>query len=253
MNDPLGPNTGATSNILRRNVILCGGEDADELMNSRRQLRPNDPPASSFSYRCYKFWTFPGRTLIWTGIGTGCLEPLLWEIFQPGIIKDIILIGTAGRLSNSKLPMGVAGCVNEAYSGCTSIDDVAGVIPLKPRYPTPSHLPTCTAVSSDFYYGFSQRAIDGSYPASASLRTAVDRHLHSRDLVDMETAQFYYFCQTLGQPTLRYLAIRAAANDIAAQEEQLTHTPAALSECLKLAIALQDSQSADFLPETGSA
>lgn len=237
----LGPNTGASAAILRPRAIVCGGEDPGELGACMARVWPA-AAQSHFAYRCYQFWTWPDRTLIWTGIGTGCLEPLLWEIFQPGVIRDIMLIGTAGRLPACGKPVGVAHAATTAYSGCTSIDDVAGLNPLAPRYVVPSNVPACSVVSTDFYYGFSKRVMDGSYAASPSLRTAVQRHLHTRDLVDMETAQFYYFCQTLGQPTLRYLAIRAAANDIASQQEQLTHTPAALLACLTLAVQLQDGQ-----------
>ena len=136
----------------------------------------------------------------------------------------------------------MAGVVTEAYSGCTSIDDVAGETPLAPHYSIPTHLPAGSIVSTDYYYGFSGRTLDSTYPASTALRLAVERHMATRDWVDMETAQFYYFCKTLGPPTLKYLSVRAAANDITSQDEQLTHTPNALYECLKLAVKLQDGQ-----------
>ncbi|BDA67642.1 hypothetical protein RIVM261_070280 [Rivularia sp. IAM M-261] len=53
-----------------------------------------------------------------TGIGTGTLEPLIWEIlFNPTIkskVNKIILIGTAGKLPLSSKKLGDVYIINQA-------------------------------------------------------------------------------------------------------------------------------------------
>lgn len=236
----LGPNTAADPALLRPRVILCAGEDAAELARCFPHAFPA-PPDTTFEYRCYRFWRFAGTTVVWTGIGTGCLEPLLWELLSPGVVEDILLVGTAGRLPGSRVPLGQPCYVTEVYSGGTALDDELAGRPTRPRHPLPPDLPAATTVSTDFYYGFSPRALTGDYPAAtAALRRAVEAHLHARDLVEMETAQFYYFCERFDRTeSLRYLSIKGAANDVTNPAEQLDHSATALLNCIRSAVALQ--------------
>lgn len=239
----LGPNTAADVRLLHPRVLLCAGEDPAELAYCFPQAFAA-PAEATFEYRCYRFWRFAEATVVWTGIGTGCLEPLLWELLAPRVVEEIILFGTAGRLPGSGVELGRAYAVAEAYFGGTAFDADAGGRPAYPRYPLPPGYPTASAVSTDFYYGFSPKALSGEYPAAGeSLRRAVQTHLHARDLVEMETAPFYRLCERF-DPTgrLRFLSIKGAANDMARPHEQLDRSQATLVNCLRAARALQSQR-----------
>jgi hypothetical protein len=102
----LGDNTNATSSHLERQVLLCAGEDSNELMHAL----PTDSLEIQLTheYRCYRFWRCRSRTdknrsfaLVWTGIGTGCIEPLLCEVLSENTpVEQIVLVGTAGQLAS---------------------------------------------------------------------------------------------------------------------------------------------------------
>jgi hypothetical protein len=72
------PNTAVKNEVLQENLLLCCGEDTTELLLALPEV---GPPLLYHVYRCYRFWRFDGFTLVWTGIGTGCLEPLMFELF----------------------------------------------------------------------------------------------------------------------------------------------------------------------------
>ncbi|MHB8736189.1 MAG: hypothetical protein ACYC6M_12885, partial [Terriglobales bacterium] len=152
--NPNRPNTGVTDEFLQENVILCCGEDPLELVEQVKSFRP----IALHKYRCYRFWRFPAFSLIWTGIGTGCLEPLLFEIYMPFIVRNIILIGTAGAVS-SIIPDGQAFCIKKAYSRACAVRTKNPEVPLFPHWkpPLPEDLQedAATIVSTDYYYGFS--------------------------------------------------------------------------------------------------
>jgi hypothetical protein len=228
----LGPNTAAHTDFLAPAAIVCAGEDPSEL---QRTFDAGD--ADVFEYRCYRFWRFVQTTVIWTGMGTGCLEPLLWEILSPGVIKKLLLVGSAGRLPNSRAPIGEARIITEAYAGGTSLDAESADQPIRPRFALPAKCPPTSIVSTDFYYGFTGRTLTGKYPAAgAALRASVEKHLSTRDLVDMETAQFYHFCDRFDRTgRLQYLAIKGAANPIDWQMAQLGESAPLLSKCFRRA------------------
>lgn len=234
----LGPNTAARIELLHPNVILCGGEDPSELERCIASKLP--PVQETFTYRCYRFWRSSDCALIWTGIGTGCLEPLLWEILLPGVIDEIILIGTAGRLPGSRLPLGAASIVTEAYTGGTSLDELYAKRPIHPRYSIPANVPTASIVSTDYYYGFSTAAAGGAYAgATAGLCEAVTEHYRARDLVDMETAQFYHFCHAFDwRGRLRFVSIKSAANEVENSLQQLSNSASVLRSSITLALQL---------------
>jgi len=77
---PDRPNTNVENSLLSERMVICCGEDAAELLQALRTEFPRQETAYH-EYRCYRFWKFAEFTLIWTGIGTGCLEPLLFELF----------------------------------------------------------------------------------------------------------------------------------------------------------------------------
>jgi hypothetical protein len=224
-------------------VIVCAGEDAGEL---ERVFLPvaGERPSGFFDYRCYRFWRFESATVIWTGIGTGCLEPLLWEVIAPGIVERIVLIGSAGRLANSRVAIGEPNCISAAYSGGTSLDEEMADEPSRPRFALPADIAPASIVSTDYYYGFTDRALDGSYPAAgAGLRRVVGKFLHACDLVDMETAQFYHFCDRFDRTgRLQFLAIKGASNEINAQISQLAESEPLLGRCFRHAWELLSAE-----------
>jgi hypothetical protein len=230
----LGPNTAAHTKLLSPRVILCAGEDGRELERAFSPVVAG--PSEFFEYRCYRFWRFAEATVVWTGIGTGCLEPLLWEMILPGIVERIVLIGSAGRLPNSRADVGEPRWISEAYSGGTSLDGELADRPVRPRFAVADG-ETASIVSTDYYYGFTDRSLDASYPAAgAGLRSAVEKFLPVCDLVDMETAQFYHFCERFDRTgRLQYVAIKGAANDIGSQMSQLAESEPLLGKCFRRA------------------
>src|SRR6202035_4323689 len=93
----LGPNTNAPVELLSSQCVLCVGEDRRTLLDAALDAGL-DMKGPHFGYRCYEFWNCGGLLVVWSGIGTGSLEPLLWELFKPGTIQQIVLVGTAGRM-----------------------------------------------------------------------------------------------------------------------------------------------------------
>lgn len=181
-------------------------------------------------YRCYRFWKYPSFTLIWTGIGTGCLEPLMFEILEPRIVRRIVLIGTAGAISN-RTALGQGCVITEAFLGCTGISIRLGV-KLVPRWNAGlPDLPSATIVSTDYYYGFSRLRsplVKALQDADVKLKGVMGSALDAVDLVDMEVAQFYHFCRVLGGNPLEYVALKGAANPITDVSEQVVHSESLL-------------------------
>src|SRR5688500_16227939 len=95
MHNRARPNTMVNDAFLHQSIILSCGEDPSELLAAARTAGL-DKPCALHEYRCYRFWSFPICTLVWTGIGTGCLEPLLYEILRESRANKICLVGTAG-------------------------------------------------------------------------------------------------------------------------------------------------------------
>ncbi len=241
--NPRFPNSAVAENLLHENVILCCGEDCGELLTAVGRVMGAAPREPDHDYRCYRFWRESEFTLIWSGIGTGCLEPLLFEIFQPGIIRRIILIGTAGSTGRRPLAAGEAQLISEAWLGGSAVNLGNELLPLIPRYPfsLSRQLPSASIVSTDFYYGFYQ----GDDPARLRLRDAVPSlrsdvaRIYPRvDLVDMECAQFYWLCGILGGDDTAFAAIKGAANAVPRPGEQCLLAPLVLENCLTAALDL---------------
>jgi len=238
--NPHFPNSAVPGDLLHENVILCCGEDCGDLLAAMGQITGAVPREPDHDYRCYRFWQEKDFTLIWSGIGTGCLEPLLFEIFQPGIIRRIILIGTAGSTGKRPITTGEAHLISEAWLGGSAVSLSDEQLPLAPSFSFPSslRLPSASIVSSDFYYGFYQ----GEDPvrlrlrdAVPSLRSDVARFYPRVDLVDMECAQFYWLCATVGGDSLGFAAIKGAANAVVQPGEQSSYGPLVLKNCFAAA------------------
>ncbi|MFM7070695.1 MAG: hypothetical protein ACKO38_02740 [Planctomycetota bacterium] len=245
------PNSNVDDSYLVENVLLCAGEDPDELISVVERVA-GQRPFRTYSYRCYRFWQFDRFTLIWTGIGTGCLEPLLYEIVaQSDSIKTLILIGTAGWLAAddsggaeacetpNRKP--IAYLLHEAYLGRTALSSLGNFhrkhgpssahrhtwsdgTRCVPRFPSQVE-DLATILSTDLYY---------------------DRHwvrekaeYHGADLIDMEVAQFYCLCEIFAKnKDLNYVAIKGAANSLGNGSQQLLNSRAVLDACTRRALGL---------------
>jgi len=235
----IGPNSGASSEIISKNVILCCGEDASELLAAVNSFIP-EQVIKYHEYRCYKFWKFSEFTLAWTGIGTGCLEPLLWEVLKTQIVKKIIIIGTAGQFPNSKTHIGEVYVIDQAYLAATAVDELNIDHPLRPCFQASDACETATIVSTDLFYGFSQHGIDGVYSDHKNkLQNALDKHSKHRDMVDMEVGQFYYFCHKLNSnKNLEYLAIKGSSNRLEHFKELTINSSKVIKKSLQKALKL---------------
>jgi len=255
----LRPNTQVPLSVLHERCIYCAGEDRRELLQALAEAGPPDArealhtqPAceqgagidsASFThwyYRSYEFWRFQDFCLILSGIGTGCLEPLLFEVLRAKVVRKIILVGTAGAMPASKAALGEAYVVERAWPAATGIDAEVGELPLAPRWDLADAGKSASAVSSDFYYGFAPSVLSGEYPIQRGrLKMLFEEHLRGKtDLVDMEVAQFYFFCKSFGDETLEYVAVKAAANTVGRGEQQPLNSRAALVNTLLTAFRL---------------
>jgi hypothetical protein len=249
------PNTRVDDSLLREKLVLCCGEDPTELMLA---LPSKEAPHAYHEYRCYRFWCFESFTLAWSGIGTGCLEPLLYEILvvQPNPpIREIVLVGTAGALPpEGSVVHGQAYLIDKAYLGGSALTipehdlrlPPAGksIQPLTYRLGKGSmglvkEVETRSVVSSDYYYGFSmdprsQKLRD----RDEHLRQAVESAWNNVQMADMETAQFYYFCDTMKSVSLSYAAVRGPSNAVGKFHEQSSFSLHVLRSSLKIAFRL---------------
>ncbi|HYB40660.1 MAG TPA: hypothetical protein VEL75_02760 [Candidatus Methylomirabilis sp.] len=241
----LGPNTNAPASILRGAVILCAGEDRAEMLAAFAH-QGFARPLRVHRYRCYAFMDFGEFTLIWTGIGTGCLEPLLVEILRGDLedvqVRRIVLMGTAGLLPYARLETGRAYLVTQAYAAATALDAAHIRMPLRPALSVPVRAPTATSVSTDFYYGFTPALIEGSYAAATpGLVAAFRAHADLDAMVDMEVAQFYFLCEAMGGDRgLQYAAVKAPTNSVTDVAQQTATSRAALEVCAAAALDLLD-------------
>ena len=223
---------------LRENVILCSGEVEEDLLRAFRFVEGT--PSRVRQYRCYKFWRHEKFTLILAGIGTGAMEPLLWEILTTGVVRKIVLIGTAGAVTGAAPSMGGALPIGEAFSCGTGIDGEVGLEPLRPRWSLPQGAHTCSIASSDFFYGYSDRVLDGSFKACQG--PFRERYLQIRDradMIDMEVASFYYFCPRFDLTgKLEYLAVKGASNALGKGDEMNHFAGSVMDDCVRQAVAL---------------
>jgi purine-nucleoside phosphorylase len=193
-------------------------------------------------YRGYEFWRFADFCMILAGLGSGSLEPLMFEALRPGIIRKIVLVGTAGSMPDAQVELTAAHLIDPAWPAATAIDGEVGELPLRPRWSRPTSIKTASGVSSDFFYGFAPRVLSNDYPIrTRHLRALFEQHLRlGTQLVDMEAAQFYFFCTYLGGSSLEYAAVKAVANAVGGEAEQSPNTRKAIANCLTLAFRLLD-------------
>jgi hypothetical protein len=226
------PNTLLPFDSISGDLVLCCGEDLKELQQAVQSTFGRPRPLHA--YRCYNFFTVRNTNFVWTGIGTGCIEPLLGEILNEPNLRRLILVGTAGSVSN-RTKLGSATPIGAARISC------AGIAPKKkiqkPNWPIAPTAGTQTIVSTDYYYGFTLKnnwPTQKLWAADSRLRKSVRPALAKSDLVDMETGQFYHLCATL-RPDLQYLAIKGAANPLSDFSLQTLHSESVLHDALRQA------------------
>ena len=227
----LGPNTNAPLELLSTKVILVCGED-------RGYLLPYVGATPSHSFRCFEFWKMPTHTVILCGMGTGCVEPLIWEVIKPGIVGEIVLIGTAGKMPGTSVQIGQPYAVAKAWLAGTALDGERVSQPVKPRWTEAIGVEWVDSVSTDFFYGFAPRVLEeDGYPfASGPLALRYAEHLAmGTELVDMEVAAFYCFCEKFGDPGLTYLAIKGPSNELGADGQQIAETGDVMERCMAIA------------------
>lgn len=227
----LGPNTNAPVELLSADCIYVAGEDRSHVLS----LLPEGAP--SFRHRGYEFWKQPNFTMILSGMGTGCVEPLVWEITQPGVVRRIVLVGTAGKMPAARVDPGSPHAVTEAFLAGTGLDGENIAQPLRPRWELPNEIATASSVSTDFFYGFAPRLLDGGYPlADGDLRRKYEEHVRrGTQLVEMEVAAFYCFCERFGDGDLRYVAVKGASNELGADSQQLANSGGVIDSCFRVA------------------
>ena len=236
----LGPNTNLPAEFLKPTVLLCCGEDSAEFLAAIQADAPR-PIERQSHYRCYSFWQYPDFLAGWTGIGTGCVEPLLFELFQAQQVKRIALVGTAGKFAHSKLELGKTHLCDPAKCVYTGLDKIVGNTLLHPKLPPgfASMAPRAGILSTDLFYGFSGDAMKATFPLyNEALAKAYHDESSQMDLVDMEVAQFYFLCDKYGGRGLdAYLAFKGAANEMGLGDQQLANSQSTINACVQAALS----------------
>ena len=212
--------------------MLCCGEDPGEFLAAARDVFGSI--RKIHAYRCYSFHETRALSFVWTGIGSGCIEPLLCEIHNESNLRRIILVGTAGSVSN-RAKLGCATPIRHGRVACAGISPKKQ--PLSPNWPLARRAATQTIVSTDYYYGFTLKKTHPTpklWSADTRLAKTVDASLKKADLVDMETGQFYHLCRVL-RPDLQFLAIKGAANPLSDFSQQTLHSESVLHDALRQA------------------
>ncbi len=236
------PNTGVPDRYLSSDLILCSGEDARELSKSAQEVVPGEK-AAHYHYRCFHFWKYSKFTLALTGIGTGCLEPLIWEMVESGIVRRIILIGTAGYIGTRSDRHGQVYLIHKAYVAGAGIHVRKMTSAIKPEFAGLDKLSiqSLEGIAGDYYYALAKSSDARILRAQASdpvLAEAMRTVRKGDRLVDMETPQFYKLCEIFGDGKLEYAAIRGVANTQGAWDEQTQFAASILTECMRQSIGL---------------
>lgn len=261
MINPDRPNTGVSDALLSEKVIICCGEDAAELLAALRSAYPCAETAYH-EYRCYRFWKFEEFTLVWSGIGTGCIEPLLFELIDGFPLRQVVLIGTCGAIPGRGVRPGEVFLVDKAYLGGAAIRLPEDAFPLSCRFGEERlaglGLERKSAISTDFYYGFAvdpgarvKRLQGQDLNLKGDLAAFWDR----ADLVEMEIGQFYYLCGIFDSDQLEYVAIKGAANATDTVAQQTIYSGPVLQKGLRSALQLlgvKEGMGERFQPSTAA-
>jgi hypothetical protein len=243
------PNCAIPESFFQDNMIVCTGEDPDELRRAMQAVFPGKRPRFH-QYRCYKAWKFsdPNITVVISGIGSGCLEPLLYELLDKDALgsrvpKRLVMIGTAGYIA--KDGHGQVFLVDEAYPIGCAVNIAESDLPKTPCFAASkllASLPRAAEMSTDYYYAATP-ATDNARKMAAKnadplLAAGIARYWKEGRLISMESAQFYHFCGCYGSNETQYLALRGVANLADQFHEQGDHSQNVLNEALRIAANL---------------
>jgi Phosphorylase superfamily len=245
------PNCAIPASFFQEKMIVCTGEDPDELRKAMRAVFPGKLPRFH-QFRCYKAWKFtnPNITVVISGIGSGCLEPLLFELLDEkalGLLvpKKLVMIGTAGYIADSG--HGHVFLVDAAYPIGCAVHLKEGALPLRPRFEglEKSTLSIAAEMSTDYYYAATPSDDDtrkvAAKAADDDLKEGIKRYWKAGRLISMESAQFYHFCGCYGSAETQYVALRGVANLADQFHEQGDHSQNVLNQALAEAVKLLDS------------
>ncbi len=236
------PNTGVPDRFLQSDLIVCVGEDSRELMQCVRLVLPTEKPRHHH-YRCFHFWKYSKFTLALTGIGTGSLEPLIYEMAISQRVRRIILIGTAGIVGPSTDKAGQVYVIDEAFLAGAGVHAVDIMEPIKPSFAGVErlNLPRKAGIASDYYYALGNSTdlrILAAQNEDPALKEARAKVVTEGRLVDMETPQFYKLCRWYGLGVLDFVAIRGPANSIGVWQEQTHNAESVLINAFEQAVRL---------------
>lgn len=227
---------------LSSRVILCSGEAEADLMHAFGKI--GSKPEWLGHYRGYKFWKYTDFTLILAGVGIGALEPLLWETIGSGVIRKIVLIGTAGGVTAKAPQLGQARVISEAWPCGTSIDAEVGLKPVLPRWSGRLRTVPCTIASTDYFYGYSDRILDGTFKAcQGAFKTRYKAVRDRADMIDMEVAGFYYLCPFFDKTgEMEYIAVKGNSNALGKGDEMNDYASRVMDDCARQAMEMLELQ-----------
>jgi hypothetical protein len=154
-------------------------------------------------------------------------------------VEEIVLIGTAGKMPAAEVRIGQPYAIAAAFLAGTALDGEGLNQPLRPRWQLPTHLSVASCVSTDLFYGFGPATQARAHGLGSTARQLYDKHVAmGTQLVDMEAGQFYAFCDYFSDPSLRYVAVKGASNEIGAHGQQIAESAAVIRRCFELAVAL---------------
>jgi purine-nucleoside phosphorylase len=230
--------------FLHEKMLLCVGEHAPEFLKALEAL--GHKPTEEHNYRCYRFWKFDGFCAMWTGIGSGCVEPMMWEVLgKDSPIKEVVLVGTAGLIGNDPKLCGKVYAVTNAYACATGVQPDQQ--PCKASWKDlPANIPHRSSLSTDQYYGFYKTTQPLGLKLQAkqkNLRDAIKNYWRKGRLLEMEVAQFYFLCKELGQKGLKYIALKGVSNLDGKHETQTIMSQQILHESVATGLKLMGLQS----------
>lgn len=240
------PNTALPLSFFQSNIIVCTGEDPGELIHAIKTLFPGHRPRHH-QYRCYQAWKLPGVTIVISGIGTGCMEPMMWELLDHKTLGDkrprrLAMIGTAGYISDSGF--GEVYVVDGAYPVGCAIRLADEHLPLRPNFAKADTLGLSTAIemSTDRYFTCTPDMSDERKVFAKSfdplLVEELEKYWKPGRLISMESAQFYHFAKVFGLPDTEYVAFRGVANLADQFETQGDYSQKVLIDALRHAVNL---------------
>lgn len=245
------PNTGLPADFIQDHMVVCTGEHPDELVEAILSAFPGRRP-KYHAYRCYRAWKFskPAITVVLSGIGTGCLEPLMFELLDhqhlgDRVPKRLVMIGTAGYLADSGF--GQVYLVDGAYPVGCGVRLDASELPLRPKFDglEKTLLPRAEEISTDYYYGCTPAQDDlrkmRAKLLNRDLAAGIQEYWKPGRLISMESAQFYHFAKIYGSDSTQYVALRGVANLADQFEMQGEYSAQVLNDALFTAVRLLSS------------